>query len=90
MKKVTFNSKEFASKEEFHAILKSKLDLPEYYGKNLDALWDCLTAWVELPLTIEWVGFEESEKKLGEYAIKVLEVFREAEKEIKGFKLDLR
>lgn len=28
---------------EAHAYLKEKLGFPEYYGNNLDALYDCLT-----------------------------------------------
>lgn len=32
--------------ENFHAYLKKELDLPEYYGENLDALYDCLTEMV--------------------------------------------
>ena len=31
------------SKSEAHTYLQEKLDFPEYYGKNLDALYDCLT-----------------------------------------------
>ncbi len=29
--------------ESFHEALMVALDLPDYYGKNLDALFDCLT-----------------------------------------------
>ena len=28
---------------EIHEVLKRDLDFPDYYGGNLDALWDCLT-----------------------------------------------
>ena len=34
------------SAEAFHNLLAQKLDLPDWYGHNLDALYDCLT---ELP-----------------------------------------
>ena len=30
-------------KKEGHDYLKNALDLPDYYGGNLDALYDCLT-----------------------------------------------
>ena len=30
-----------------HIYLQYKLDLPAYYGKNLDALYDCLTDLAE-------------------------------------------
>lgn len=30
-------------KEDSHEYLIKKLDLPDYYGRNLDALYDCLT-----------------------------------------------
>ena len=27
---------------EIHKIIKEKLGFPDYYGENLDALWDCM------------------------------------------------
>ena len=34
----------YASARELHLALKMMLDLPEYYGCNADALYDCLSA----------------------------------------------
>ncbi|NQE97905.1 barstar family protein, partial [Bacillus subtilis] len=55
---------------------------PNYYGRNLDALWDCLTGWVDLPLTLVLINFEFSKKFLGSYADDVLEVLLEAQEEL--------
>ena len=33
----------YASAKELHLALKRMLDLPEYYGCNADALYDCLS-----------------------------------------------
>lgn len=37
------NCAEIHSREEFHRILSQVLHFPEWYGNNLDALYDCLT-----------------------------------------------
>lgn len=68
--------------EVLHDVLKDKLDFPNYYGRNLDALWDCLTGWVDLPLTLVLINFEFSKKFLGSYADDVLEVLLEAQEEL--------
>jgi ribonuclease inhibitor len=47
---IVLDGKEFESIEKIHRILKKKLDLPDYYGENLNALWDCLTGWIDLPV----------------------------------------
>ena len=42
MKSVILDAKEMAEKEKMHEYFTKKFGLPEYYGKNLDALFDCL------------------------------------------------
>lgn len=39
--------------EAIHDEVARALHLPDYYGKNLDALWDCLGD-LDMPLTITW------------------------------------
>ncbi|PLR90592.1 barstar family protein [Bacillus halotolerans] len=84
MKKIVVDGKDFQNKEGLHNALKDKLDFPDYYGGNLDALWDCLTGWIELPLTLIWRNFECSKKFLGSYADDALEVLQEAQEELEG------
>ncbi|WPU77973.1 barstar family protein (plasmid) [Bacillus sp. RA(2023)] len=78
------DGRHFTSEEVLHKVLKEKLDLPHYYGENANALWDCLTAWVTLPLTIKWEFFKESQIKLGEEADLILETFQDAQEEMTG------
>ena len=42
MKSVSLDAKKMVEKEKMHEYLAKKFDLPEHYGKNLDALFDCL------------------------------------------------
>ncbi len=42
MKIVILDAKKMLEKEKMHEYFANKFDLPEYYGKNLDALFDCL------------------------------------------------
>ena len=62
------------SREATHEELKRKLDLPDYYGGNLDALNDCLGERVERELVvIENAGaFLEAD---GAYGARLLRVF---------------
>jgi len=42
MKSVILDAKKMLEKEKMHEYFAKKFDLPEYYGRNLDALFDCL------------------------------------------------
>ncbi|MCY8200994.1 barstar family protein [Bacillus subtilis] len=82
MRKIMIDGRDFENIEVLHDVLKDKLDFPDYYGRNLDALWDCLTGWMDLPLTLVLINFEFSKKFLGSYADDVLEVLQEAQEEL--------
>lgn len=47
--------------KEGHDYLKKALNLPEYYGKNLDALYDCLG---EITGEIELINSENVDKDI--------------------------
>ena len=77
------------TKETSHTHLKQLLGLPEYYGHNLDALWDCLTSCVELPVLVRWLDFSISQEYMGDYAQQMLAVFQDAEQELPGFRVEV-
>jgi ribonuclease inhibitor len=62
---------------EIHAVIWKELDFPDYYGCNLDALWDCLRDMIGDPIHIEIIGLEVIERKFGDYASKLIEIFTE-------------
>lgn len=82
MKTIIIDGKSINNKESFHKHLKLQMGLPEYYGNNLDALWDCLTGEIELPLEIIWKNFDSSKTALGDYADKTADIFIKAGKKL--------
>ncbi|WP_413372002.1 barstar family protein [Paenibacillus taichungensis] len=90
MKTVVINGKDIHGKEELHDVLQTSLELGQTYGRNLDALWDCLTGLIAMPLTIQWTDFDATRMSLGEYADHLLDLMHEAEKELEGFTFESR
>lgn len=78
MKTIWLDSRNMKTIKETHHYLKHKLDLPSYYGGNLDALWDLLSTKSE-PLQINLLNRAHLNINLGEYGDKLIQVFRDAE-----------
>ena len=53
MTQITLDGDMLADASNVHEYLKEMLSFPEYYGKNLDALHDCLTELDDIEITIE-------------------------------------
>lgn len=63
---------------DIHKALKEGLGFPNYYGENLDALWDCLTETVGSNVKIILKNYQDVEKINEEYADKILRIFKRA------------
>ena len=63
---------------EIHEVLKRDLDLPDYYGGNTDALWDCLTEMLGEPSHIEITGFEDVQRKYKSEWDSIVRIFKKA------------
>ena len=58
--------------------METTFDFPEWYGGNLDALYDCLTDLME-EVDIIIQNEDAFHQKLGDYADRVLQVLQDAE-----------
>ena len=65
----------------FWQIIKEAYDFPEYFGNNLDALWDCHRDFFIEDMHTKIVGLNTLPKDLREYMNRILEVFDDVHKE---------
>lgn len=66
-------------REEAHRYLAEQLGLPDYYGRNLDALYDCLTDLEDTEIMIA-----NHEEAMDTYFEQIAEVLREAQEDNAG------
>ena len=63
------------TREDLHRLFRESLSFPDWYGNNLDALYDCLT---ELSGRIRILDWETAEVLLGDYGKKAKKVIAAA------------
>lgn len=64
-----------SSEQDFHKRIASAFSVAQYYGNNLNALWDLLSTDVERPIEIVWKNSKESEQSMGETFKKIISIF---------------
>lgn len=94
MKEIILNGSKFVDIQTTHQILKKVFEFPDYYGKNLDAFWDCITDHAIDCLhdgteKIIWKDFSVSQKNLGEEANVLLQLLQEANEKYGGFIIEV-
>ena len=72
-KPIIFNFSKIYTYHKFYTLCKQKLQLPEYFGNNLDALWDCITGDIELPVSIRFTGVTPYHKNKFKALIKLMQ-----------------
>lgn len=83
MKQITLDGNILSDAAMVHDYLMEMLEFPKYYGKNLDALHDCLTDLEHIDITIT------APKEDGAIFQKILRVFKSAERENESLKLNI-
>ncbi|RKT01432.1 barstar family protein [Chryseobacterium defluvii] len=82
MKTIYIDFTDIGDYEDFYTQLKEKISLPEYFGDNLDALYDVITGGLEMPLHIEFVNMSVDQLEIFEDLLTTLE---DAEEELESF-----
>jgi ribonuclease inhibitor len=81
IKRITLDFDKIHSLRSFYAACKEALRLPDYFGNNLDALWDCITSGISLPAEISFINVTPYHLEKFE---KQIELFRDAEEALDG------
>lgn len=63
---------------EIYEVLRQELELPEWFGANLDALWDAVTGMMYTPAEITILP-EVGRSELKPEVYEIIELLREAE-----------
>lgn len=83
---VEIDFKRIKSYTDFYRQLKNQLNLPHYFGNNLDALYDSLSGYTDLPLEIRFVNFNGFHQNA---FVKLIEIMKGLAEEVGGFKFEI-
>ena len=88
MKTITIRGIDFTDSAELHDYLERELEFPDYYGRNLDALYDVLTDINEpTKITVDMEGMEDD--GMYDYISRVIRVLEDASKENEALEIEV-
>jgi ribonuclease inhibitor len=89
MKEVILDGDKINNIEDFHNQISISLEFPDFYGKNLDALWDCLTGFIDTDFKLVWKNHTKSKVVLGGRFEKIISLLDDLKKCEKNFSYEL-
>ena len=63
MREVSLDGRSVVTEGQFHDAITAALGFPDWYGRNLDALWDGLCSLKE-PTRLTWAHYDTSREAL--------------------------
>lgn len=81
MKYITLDFAGIETLWELHEYFKTVFQLPDHYGQNMDALWDCLCYSFEFPTTIKLKNISAIPAEMRETVEVMLELFDDLRRE---------
>jgi len=89
VRRCALSGKTIRSLDDLYDQLTKKLSFPDYFGRNLDALWDVLASDVEGPFEIVWKDAGASKKSMGKSFERAVNLLKELETERDDFTFKL-
>lgn len=71
--------------QDFHEQLAQALGAQQYYGRNLDALWDLLSVGVERPVNLIWTNSATSKAVLGDVFERIVAILERVRLQDEGY-----
>ena len=75
MEEIIIDCSRIRTRDDLHTLFREALAFPDWYGRNLDALYDCLT---EVSGKVRLLSWEAAENRLGVYGKKTKKVIAAA------------
>ncbi|MFJ2280955.1 barstar family protein [Pseudomonas sp. NPDC087803] len=85
---IEFDGLSISSEQEFHKRIASAFSVTQYYGNNLNALWDLLSTDVERPIELIWTNSKHSEERMGDAYKKILTILDRVKSQDESFGLE--
>jgi len=82
---ILIDGKTIRTERDFHRAFSSATGIGNFYGENLHALWDVLSAGVERPVTLIWKQSDTSKQALGADFEAIVEVLRRVQMQDEKF-----
>jgi Barstar, RNAse (barnase) inhibitor len=79
MKKVAFDFERIGILSDFYKMAQSQLELPSHFGNNLDALWDCITGDIALPIEVKFINMSMNQLETFD---RLIQLFEEAAEQL--------
>ncbi|GKX56483.1 ribonuclease inhibitor [Leminorella grimontii] len=83
MRSVVFDFAKIGSMPDFYLQFVDTFLLPDWFGNNLDALWDALTVGINLPVQIVFTHFDRQALDF----LPLYRLFEQAQQELDGLLL---